>query len=122
MHDATHIYAFFHNQIIRHVRTFEEGILWHKKPLPALGFESMTCVKTFLTDNFKSTTSFGTNIIETDSSFMKNACLDILKILTFLFFLGRDCMDNVCQRLGLQQADLFGLRYFSRRHTYPKIR
>jgi tyrosine-protein phosphatase non-receptor type 14/21 len=31
-------------------------------------------------------------------------------------------MDNVCQRLCLQQADLFGLRYFSRRHTYPKIR
>ncbi len=34
---------------------------------------------------------------------------------------GRDCMDNVCQRLGLQQADLFGLRYVSRR-SYPKIR
>jgi len=34
---------------------------------------------------------------------------------------GRDCMDNVCQRLGLQQPDLFGLRYVSRR-SYPKIR
>ena len=34
---------------------------------------------------------------------------------------GRDCMANVCQRLGLQQADLFGLRYVSRR-SYPKIR
>lgn len=34
---------------------------------------------------------------------------------------GRDCMDNVCQRLCLQQADLFGLRYASRR-AYPKIR
>ena len=34
---------------------------------------------------------------------------------------GRDCMGNVCQRLGLQQADLFGLRYVSRR-SYPKIR
>ncbi len=30
-------------------------------------------------------------------------------------------MDNVCQRLGLQQPDLFGLRYVSRR-SYPKIR
>jgi hypothetical protein len=27
----------------------------------------------------------------------------------------RDCMDNICQRLGLHQPDLFGLRYFSRR-------
>lgn len=34
---------------------------------------------------------------------------------------GRDCMDNVSQRLGLQQPDLFGLRYVSRR-SYPKIR
>jgi len=34
---------------------------------------------------------------------------------------GRDCMDNVCQRLGLQQPDLFGLKYVSRR-SYPKIR
>ena len=34
---------------------------------------------------------------------------------------GRDCMANVCQRLGLQQGDLFGLRYVSRR-SYPKIR
>ena len=30
-------------------------------------------------------------------------------------------MDNVSQRLGLQQPDLFGLRYVSRR-SYPKIR
>ena len=34
---------------------------------------------------------------------------------------GRDCMDNVCQRLGLRQPDLFGLKYVSRR-SYPKIR
>ena len=26
----------------------------------------------------------------------------------------RDCMDNVCQRLNLQQPDLFGLKYVSR--------
>ena len=30
-------------------------------------------------------------------------------------------MDNVSQRLGLQQPDLFGLKYVSRR-SYPKIR
>ena len=34
---------------------------------------------------------------------------------------GRDCLDNVSQRLGLQQPDLFGLKYVSRR-SYPKIR
>ena len=34
---------------------------------------------------------------------------------------GRECMDNICTRLGLQQPDLFGLRYVSRR-VYPKIR
>lgn len=34
---------------------------------------------------------------------------------------GRDCMANVCQRLGLQQPELFGLRYVSRR-SYPKVR
>ena len=34
---------------------------------------------------------------------------------------GRDCMDNVCQRLGLHQPDLFCLKYVSRR-SYPKIR
>ena len=33
----------------------------------------------------------------------------------------RDCLDNVSQRLGLQQPDLFGLKYVSRR-SYPKIR
>ena len=30
-------------------------------------------------------------------------------------------MNNVCQRLGLLQPDLFGLKYTSRR-PYPKIR
>ena len=30
-------------------------------------------------------------------------------------------MDNVSQRLGLQQPDLFGLKYVSRK-SYPKIR
>ncbi|XP_023341720.1 tyrosine-protein phosphatase non-receptor type 21 [Eurytemora carolleeae] len=34
---------------------------------------------------------------------------------------GRDCMDNICTRLGLQQPDLFGLRFVSRR-AYPRIR
>ena len=37
------------------------------------------------------------------------------------FVLCRDCLDNVSQRLGLQQPDLFGLKYVSRR-SYPKIR
>ncbi|XP_054272047.1 tyrosine-protein phosphatase non-receptor type 14 [Macrosteles quadrilineatus] len=27
---------------------------------------------------------------------------------------GRECLDNVCQRLGLQQPEFFGLRYISR--------
>ncbi|BES93408.1 tyrosine phosphatase, non-receptor type nt6 [Nesidiocoris tenuis] len=27
---------------------------------------------------------------------------------------GRDCLDNVCQRLGLQQPEFFGLRYVNR--------
>ncbi|XP_069702508.1 tyrosine-protein phosphatase non-receptor type 14 [Periplaneta americana] len=27
---------------------------------------------------------------------------------------GRECLDNVCQRLGLQQPEFFGLRYLSR--------
>ncbi len=30
-------------------------------------------------------------------------------------------MENVCQRLSLEQKDLFGLKYISRR-SYPKIR
>ena len=34
---------------------------------------------------------------------------------------GRDCLDNVSQRLGLHQPDLFGLKYVCRR-SYPKIR
>ena len=40
--------------------------------------------------------------------------------LTYMFCY-RDCLDNVSQRLGLQQPDLFGLKYVSRR-SYPKIR
>eukprot|EP00096_Caligus_rogercresseyi_P004380 TRINITY_DN18610_c0_g1_i1.p1 TRINITY_DN18610_c0_g1~~TRINITY_DN18610_c0_g1_i1.p1 ORF type:complete len:1044 (+),score=421.24 TRINITY_DN18610_c0_g1_i1:203-3334(+) len=35
---------------------------------------------------------------------------------------GRECMNNVCQRLGLLQSDLLGLRYVSKRKSYPKIR
>ncbi|XP_071747757.1 tyrosine-protein phosphatase non-receptor type 21 [Lepeophtheirus salmonis] len=35
---------------------------------------------------------------------------------------GRDCMNNVCQRLGLLQSELMGLRYVSKRKSYPKIR
>ena len=35
--------------------------------------------------------------------------------------LGRDCMDNVCRRVNLQQPDLFGLKFYSRR-PYPKYR
>ena len=30
-------------------------------------------------------------------------------------------MDNVCRRVNLQQPDLFGLKFYSRR-TYPKYR
>ena len=36
-------------------------------------------------------------------------------------YLGRDCMDNVCRRVNLQQPDLFGLKFYSRR-PYPKYR
>lgn len=53
-----------------------------------------------------------------------HSCKQICQILSlprFFTISGRDCMDNVCQRLGLQQPDLFGLRYVSRR-SYPKIR
>ena len=39
----------------------------------------------------------------------------------FSIFHFRDCLDNVSQRLGLMQPDLFGLKYVSRR-SYPKIR
>lgn len=35
--------------------------------------------------------------------------------------IGRDCMDNVCRRVNLQQPDLFGLKFYSRR-PYPKYR
>ena len=38
-----------------------------------------------------------------------------------LTFSGRDCMDNVCRRVNLQQPDLFGLKFYSRR-SYPKYR
>ncbi|KAB7501312.1 Tyrosine-protein phosphatase non-receptor type 14 [Armadillidium nasatum] len=34
---------------------------------------------------------------------------------------GLDCLHNVCQRLGLQQPEFFGLRYMSKR-PYPKLR
>ena len=44
-----------------------------------------------------------------------------LTILLTYMFCYRDCLDNVSQRLGLQQPDLFGLKYVSRR-SYPKIR
>ncbi|CAH0384720.1 unnamed protein product [Bemisia tabaci] len=33
--------------------------------------------------------------------------------------IGRECLDNVCQRLGLQQPEFFGLRYISRQ-GYPR--
>ena len=45
----------------------------------------------------------------------------LFKCLINRFVLCRDCLDNVSQRLGLQQPDLFGLKYVSRR-SYPKIR
>ena len=45
----------------------------------------------------------------------------LFKFLINRFVLCRDCLDNVSQRLGLQQPDLFGLKYVSRR-SYPKIR
>ncbi|XP_033610605.1 tyrosine-protein phosphatase non-receptor type 14 isoform X3 [Cryptotermes secundus] len=32
---------------------------------------------------------------------------------------GRECLDNVCQRLGLQQPEFFGLRYLSRHAQQP---
>ncbi|XP_014242727.1 tyrosine-protein phosphatase non-receptor type 21 isoform X2 [Cimex lectularius] len=32
---------------------------------------------------------------------------------------GRECLDNVCQRLGLQQPEFFGLRYVNR-HNAPR--
>ena len=37
------------------------------------------------------------------------------------YYTGRDCMDNVCRRVNLQQPDLFGLKFYSRR-PYPKYR
>jgi len=35
--------------------------------------------------------------------------------------LGYDCLDNVCQRLGLNQPEFFGLRYVSQ-NSYPRVR
>ncbi|XP_045027481.1 tyrosine-protein phosphatase non-receptor type 14-like isoform X2 [Daphnia magna] len=35
--------------------------------------------------------------------------------------LGYDCLDNVCQRLGLNQPEFFGLRYVSQK-SYPRVR
>ncbi|KFM56893.1 Tyrosine-protein phosphatase non-receptor type 14, partial [Stegodyphus mimosarum] len=32
--------------------------------------------------------------------------------------LGQECLNNVCQRLGLQQSQYFGLRFLSKKGTY----
>ena len=45
----------------------------------------------------------------------------ILKNNFHFYYTGRDCMDNVCRRVNLQQPDLFGLKFYSRR-PYPKYR